>query len=108
MAMVVDVMSGILAGAAFGPHISAMYGDYDKKRKLGHFFMVINPSFFTDHASFLESMDHMVEELRAAPPADGFSKVMVPGEPEQLKEETRLKEGIPIAQSIYEYLTTDN
>jgi ureidoglycolate dehydrogenase (NAD+) len=105
MGMVVDVLSGILAGAAFGPHITAMYGNYGEMRKLGHFFMVINPAFFTDQENFLASMDRMVEELHAAPPADGFNGVMVPGEPEQMKEETRLKDGIPIAESIYQYLT---
>ncbi|NBJ71610.1 MULTISPECIES: ureidoglycolate dehydrogenase [Clostridia] len=108
LGMVVDVFSGLLAGMAFGPHIKPMYEQLNELRKLGHFFMVINPSSFTDKEYFLQSMDQMINELHEMSPIEGYEKVMVPGEPEQLKEETRLKEGIPIAESIYKYLTENS
>lgn len=104
LGMVVDVMSGILTGSAFGPHIVKMYGDYDKKRKLGHFVYVINPSFFTAQNDFLENMDQMINEIHQIKPAEGFQKVLVPGEPEQNLQKKRLKEGIPIPASLYDYL----
>ncbi|KIL51916.1 hypothetical protein KP78_02860 [Jeotgalibacillus soli] len=104
LAMVVDILSGILTGSAFGPNITAMYGDYDKKRKLGHFVCAVNPAMFTDPTGFLENMDNMINELHEAQPAEGFSKVMVPGEPEQLREEERRVNGVPITKSIYQYL----
>ena len=44
MALVVDVLSGILASAAFGPHISKMYGDYEQKRNLGQYLYVLDPN----------------------------------------------------------------
>lgn len=104
LAMVVDILSGILTGSAFGPHITAMYGDYNKKRHLGHFFCAINPKIFTDVTGFLTNMDQMINELHDTTPAAGFDKVMVPGEPEQLREDTRRKEGIPVTDSVYQYL----
>lgn len=87
LSVIVDVFSGLLAGAAFGPHIGKMYDDLDKKRKLGHYFCVINPSFFTDTDIFLEQMDQMIEELQQVEPAPGFDRVYVPGEIEQINEE---------------------
>ncbi len=108
LGMVVDVFSGLLTGAAFGPHISLMYGDLDKKRKLGHFIGAINPEFFTDTEEFLVNMDRMIDEIHQVEPANGFDKVLVPGEPETLKEEIRLKEGIPITESIYNYLVSSS
>ena len=105
LSVIVDVFSGLLAGAAFGPHIGKMYDDLDKKRKLGHYFCVINPAFFTDKDVFLEQMDRMMEELQQVPPASGFDRVYVPGEIEQLHEESNLKQGITIASSVYEFLT---
>ncbi|MED1469173.1 ureidoglycolate dehydrogenase [Bacillus salipaludis] len=108
LAMVVDVLSGLLTGSAFGPHISAMYGDLDKKRKLGHFIGAINPAMFTNPEEFLKNMDQMIDEIHEAEPAAGFNKVMVPGEPEQLSEERRLKDGIPVPKSIYDYLVSDS
>ncbi|MDN4071836.1 MULTISPECIES: ureidoglycolate dehydrogenase [Fictibacillus] len=104
LSVIVDVFSGLLAGAAFGPHINSMYGDLDKKRKLGHYFCAINPSFFTDRDVFLEQMDRMLEELQNAEPAPGFERVYVPGEIEQLHEERNRVEGITIAESVYEFL----
>lgn len=104
LSLIVDIFSGLLAGAAFGPHVAKMYGDLDKKRKLGHYFCAINPSFFTDKDTFLEKMDQMIEEIRKVPPAPGYSQVFVPGEIEQNNEEKNLQEGISIASTVYEYL----
>lgn len=106
LSMIVDIFSGLLAGMAFGPHINPMYEDLDKKRKLGHYFCAINPSFFTDPEKFLEQMDRMIKEIREVPAADGFSRVLVPGEIEQENEERNRKEGVQIAATTYEYLKT--
>lgn len=107
LAMVVDVLSGLLTGSAFGPHITTMYGDYDQKRKLGHFLMAINPSMFTDREMFLANMDRMIDEIHELQPAEGFTKVMVPGEPEQLRETDRLVNGVPVTQTVYNYLNQE-
>jgi ureidoglycolate dehydrogenase (NAD+) len=104
LSMIVDIFSGLLAGAAFGPHVAKMYGDLDQKRKLGHYFCAINPAFFTDADAFLENMDQMMTEIRQAPPAPGFSKVFVPGEIEQMNEDRNLQNGITIASTVYQYL----
>ncbi|RBP94613.1 ureidoglycolate dehydrogenase (NAD+) [Cytobacillus firmus] len=105
LSMIVDIFSGLLAGAAFGPHVAKMYGDLDKKRKLGHYFCAINPAFFTDAEAFLENMDQMMAEIRQAPPAPGFKSVLVPGEIEQMNEERNLEKGITIASTVHQFLT---
>jgi ureidoglycolate dehydrogenase (NAD+) len=104
LSLIVDIFSGLLAGAAFGPHIRKMYDDLDKKRKLGHYFCAINPAFFTDAETFLENIDRMLDEVRQVPPAPGFSKVLVPGDLEQMEEEKNLNGGITIASTVYHYL----
>ncbi|KAA0957372.1 ureidoglycolate dehydrogenase [Planococcus kocurii] len=104
LSMIVDIFSGLLAGMAFGPHINAMYTDLDKKRKLGHYFCVINPSFFTDIENFLEQVDKMIAEIREVPAAEGFGRVLIPGEIEQDNEERNRENGIQLALTTYEYL----
>lgn len=104
LSVIVDIFSGLLAGAAFGPHIARMYEDLDKKRKLGHYFCAINPSFFTDQNTFLEQMDRLIDELKEVEPAHGFDRVYLPGELEQLNEEKNNQKGITIASSVYEFL----
>lgn len=104
LAMMVDILSGILTGSTFGPHITAMYGDYEEKRKLGHFFCVIDPAIFTEKGAFRQQVDHMIDEIHQTLPAEGVEQVLVPGEPEQLKQRVRLKEGIPVPNSVFQFL----
>lgn len=105
LSLIVDIFSGLLSGSAFGPHVSKMYGDLDRKRQLGHYFCVIDPSMFTNKELFLENMDNMMDELHLVPPAPGVSQVMVPGEMEQRNYEHNLEHGIAIASTVYDYLT---
>lgn len=108
LGMVVDIFSGIMTGSAFGPHIKPMYGQYNEMRKLGHYYCVINPAMFTDLSSFLDNIDRMIDEIHECKPADGFKYVQVPGEPEQLKEEESIKNGVNITESVYEFLLNAN
>ena len=105
LSMIVDIFSGLLAGAAFGPPVAKLYGDLDKTRKLGHSFCAIHPAFFTDAEAFLGNMDQMMAEIRQAPPAPGFKSVLVPGEIEQMNEERNLEKGITIASTVHQFLT---
>lgn len=105
LSLIVDIFSGLLAGAAFGPHIGKMYEDLDKKRHLGHYFCAINPTNFTTLEAFLAGMDQMIDELHESEPAPGFSQVYIPGEIEQLNEENNRVNGITIAKSVFDYLT---
>ena len=47
LAMMVDVLSGILLGLPFGNKVSSMYEDLTAYRRLGQLHIVINPAFFT-------------------------------------------------------------
>lgn len=104
LGMVVDILSGVLTGSPFGTHVPKMYGDYDKKRKLGHFMGAIDVSRFTEINSFLNGIDQLLDELRAIPPAAGFSRVMAPGDPESNLAKERIKNGIPIVDVEYNFL----
>lgn len=105
LGLVVDIFSGILTGSAFGPHVRPMFGQYEQPQKLGHFVAVLNPALFIDKNTFLQKVDQMIDEIHDAPPADGFERVMVPGEPEQERYVNRLANGVPVPEAIYRYLT---
>lgn len=104
LAMVVEIFTALLTGSAFGPHISKMYGDYDKNRELGHFFMVIDPERFVAMDTFTSRLDQMIRELREAPPGENVDRIYVPGEIEMMNVKERTANGIPISDSIIEYL----
>lgn len=106
LALVIDVLTGILMGAKFGPHINAMYGDYDKPRELASLMIAIDPSTFTSVDGFKAQLDAMVDELHSQPPGPGFEQVYVPGEPQIILEKANLKSGVPVLDSIYNWLCT--
>ncbi len=53
---------------------------------------------FTDVEAYKAHVDTVADELRALPPAEGFNRVMVPGEPEDLVYDERSKHGIPLPE----------
>ncbi len=108
LGFVVEIFAGLLTGSAFGPHITKMYVDYNKALEIGHFFMVIDPAKFTIVEGFLDSLDCMIREIHSLKPVEGFTKVLVPGEPEEIQEEKRRAEGIPLPESIWRYLNSSS
>jgi ureidoglycolate dehydrogenase (NAD+) len=104
LGVIVDVLTGLLMGGNFGPHVALMYGDYEKKRDLCHLVGAIDYHRFPGHSSFLDQVTRMIEELHQAPTAEGFDRVMVPGEPEYLRERDRIRNGIPIEDYLFDEL----
>lgn len=104
LGVVIDVLTGLLSGGTFGPHIPIMYGDYDKHRNLCHLLAAIDPSRFAGSDTFLKSVAAMVADIHQAPAADGFDRVMAPGEPEYLRAIERAKSGIPLDETLLNQL----
>ncbi len=103
LALAIDALTGVLLGGQYGPHVTRMYSEYEKMRKLASLVMVIAPKAFGNER-FLNHMAHMVADIHNLPTAVGYEKVMVPGEPQSLYQKKCEEEGIPIPQSIYDYL----
>ena len=107
LAMMVDVLSGILLGLPFGNKVSSMYEDLSAHRKLGQLHIVINPAFFTGLTNFKNSITETMGDLNQIKPAPGFSKVLYPGQNNDVVIEDYKENGIEIVEDIYEYLKSD-
>lgn len=105
--MMVDVLSGVLLGAPFGPHVTSMYADLSAGRELGQLHIVIDPERFCGQDAFEANMRQMMDELHAMPPAAGWETVLYPGENSDSVAAKYEKSGTPIVKEIYDYLTGD-
>jgi ureidoglycolate dehydrogenase (NAD+) len=105
VAVMVEALTGLMIGGVFGPHLVAMYAGYEKLRNLSNFFFVVDPSVFGAKPSFLTTAQKMIDELHAHPAAPGVEKVLIPGEIEYRNMEYHKKNGIPVPQSVYEFLS---
>lgn len=68
------------------------------------FAQAINVGFFTPIEEFKANIDRMAERLRSSPPAEGFSEVLVPGDPEYREMKKRKEYGIPVNDRIWDGL----
>jgi len=105
LGVVIDVLTGILSGGAYGPHIPIMYGGLDKKRNLCHLVGAMDFRRFEGADSFLDQVTAMACDLHAQAPAESGGRVLAPGEPEHLKAIERSESGIPVDDSVWEELS---
>jgi LDH2 family malate/lactate/ureidoglycolate dehydrogenase len=95
LSMLMDILGGVLSGAAYAGGVGDQYKDYDRPQNVGHFFLALKPDLFVDAADFRARMDVLVGRVHDSPRAAGFNEVLVPGEPEARQEARRLAQGIP-------------
>lgn len=104
LAFLVDVLSGLFTGAAFGPYIGSLYKDLDRNQRIGQFFFVMRADLFEPLEEFKRRIDQMIREIRQIPLAEGFEKIYMPGELEHEKAEERRMNGIPLNGSVLQEL----
>jgi len=95
ISMLMDILSGVLTGAAFGGDVGDQYKVYDRPQGVGHFILALRPDIFMPAESFNERMAALVTKVHENPRAEGFSEILIPGEPEARIEAGRLQGGIP-------------
>src|SRR5690606_14383324 len=79
LALMVEVLVGVLTGAAFGPAVRNMYQDWTAGSNLGHLMIALDPGAFTDRESFAQRMAQLAGEVEAVPPLPGSCGPRLPG-----------------------------
>lgn len=100
LAVMVDILCGVLSGAGFGLYVGSPGGD--KPSNIGHFFAAIRPDGFRPLADFKASMDQMISDLKNSEKAEGESRIYVAGEKEYIKEDDARRNGIPVLRKVAE------
>jgi len=82
LSLAVDMLTGVLGGAAFGPNIIGLFST-EAPSDLGQTFIVIDPAAIDEPGAFERRLEGYLGQLVAAPLAPGApGRVLVPGEPE--------------------------
>jgi ureidoglycolate dehydrogenase (NAD+) len=96
LALMIELLCGPLHGNPFGPHISPMYEKLELPRRLGAFFIVIDPMRFPGGPALAATVEHMARELAGQP-----GSPRMPGDPELESAARRASEGIPIEPGLW-------
>jgi LDH2 family malate/lactate/ureidoglycolate dehydrogenase len=99
LALVVDVLSGVLTGSSFGPNIVSIHEVKDKV-SAGFVCQALDIAAFADLDQFKSDIQTMIEGIRNSPRAAGVDRIYLPGEIEWLNKQERLVSGIPVPDSL--------
>ena len=96
LAVMVDVLSGVLNGALWGPRQEGLTRLRMEPSDVGHFFLALRVDGFRPLAEFGQAMDSMVEGLRGSKKAANSERIFTHGEKEFEEEIRRREQGIPL------------
>ncbi len=103
MAIMVEILSGVLSGAGYGPHLHDLY-EFDAPQGVGHFMGAIDISRFLPLAEFKTAVSRMSAEIKGLRKAEGFTEILMPGELELDRAEVNREKGIGLPDPVYEEL----
>ena len=106
LALMVEVFSSVLSGAAIGPAIGSMYKNLDRKQDVGHFFCLLDIAAFMEVDEFKSRMDRTIDEIKSCQQTSRRIEIFVPGERSHEKARQNLAEGILIDETTLTELKT--
>lgn len=92
LALMVEALGGALSGGGVADDFVGANGVFAE---------AINIEDFVPVSEFKANIDKLIKKLRASPPQEGFTEVMVPGDPEYREERKRAKDGIYVNDKIW-------
>jgi LDH2 family malate/lactate/ureidoglycolate dehydrogenase len=105
LAIMVDILCGVLSGAAFGSLIGNLYNDFENEQNIGHFFLALDVATLRDPQEFARGMEEMIAMLKTRARAPGFDEILMPGEYEaRLTADTQVN-GIVLPANVIADLT---
>ncbi|MFX1327501.1 MAG: Ldh family oxidoreductase [Promethearchaeota archaeon] len=99
-ATVVELLSAALQGGIYLRNTLGIEENNQKRLKVGHFFLVINPEYFIGLNSFKKTAGNIMRDLRGSRKILGSERIFTAGEKEYIANNKRKKEGIPINKSL--------
>ncbi len=99
LAVMVDILAALLAGAAVGPDIGSLVLG-DRPEHIGHFMLALDVGRFKAIAEFKNAVDNYIKMIKDSKPAEGVNEVFLPGEIEMLKTKERMAKGIPLSSTV--------
>lgn len=97
---VVEILSAALSGGSFLRMLSGIENEKSVPSRLGHFFMAIDVSAFTEPAAFKRTSGEILRALRSSRKMPGQSRIYTAGEKEYLHWCEMKNRGIPLNRAL--------
>lgn len=103
LALMVEVLSGVLSGGAFAPEVGSLYNP-NVPAGTSVTCLAIDPTRLSGTDSFVTRVDQLTDRIRNTPPAQGYDSVRVPGDRRALLEAQAREDGILLEDSTIQEL----
>lgn len=100
LALIVDLLAGVLSGAAYLSHVKSWVDAPEAPQDLGHFFLVIDTRGLGAAAALADRMKDFAEILHTTPPVDPAAPVLLPGEIEMRNLHRHRRDGVAIDAAL--------
>lgn len=103
LALAVDIMSGILAGAEHAPNLKSFHAP-EGKTGVGGSLVTVDISKFMPLSEFKDTMGEYIKSLKAMKKAKTASEIFLPGEIEHNREQASCETGITLDDKAVDVL----
>jgi LDH2 family malate/lactate/ureidoglycolate dehydrogenase len=107
LSMLMEIMGGVISGAACAGDVASQFLDYDRPQNVGHFFLALKPDLFVGIEEYRARMDRLVARVHGSATAHGFNEVVMPGELEARLEDERRRSGVPYHRKEFAALAAE-
>ncbi|MFC1937498.1 Ldh family oxidoreductase [Chloroflexota bacterium] len=104
LAFAIDLLAGGLAGASVGTDVKGTMRTEEVANK-GDLIMVIDPEKFSGGENFLGKVDRLAEQIKLCKKAPGVTQIYLPGDPELVAREKKMKEGVTLDDKLCQQLS---
>jgi LDH2 family malate/lactate/ureidoglycolate dehydrogenase len=100
LAVMVDVLTGVLSGGGFGAKVAGLYADKAVPNNCAHFFLAVHPAAFGGVEEFGDRVRELASAIENSATAPGVEKVFLPGQIEAGRYAETVRSGIRLETSV--------
>jgi LDH2 family malate/lactate/ureidoglycolate dehydrogenase len=106
LALVIDMLTGVLSGGGFGSAVRGLYADTSVANNCAHFFLALDLAHFGDVDGFLARAAELADEVLRSPTAPGVERTLHPGQLEAERRQVAETQGVRIDATVLDALET--
>lgn len=97
LSLITDVLTGVLTGGGFG---TTPYAN-PARQDVAHQFIAYDIDWFMPRAEFYARLGEFIAMIKASPPRPDVDEILLPGELEWRRMQTKRSEGVPLDPEIF-------
>lgn len=102
LAILADLLSGVLSGSAFSTHVGSMYGSRDRPAGTGHAFLCIDIARARPEGDYPERWDRFAASIRESVPLEDVPAVILPGDRRARARGSSAQTGIQVEGALWD------